>query len=58
MIRRALELEGTCTGEHGVGKGKREFVVIEKGKECVDLMRQMKYVFDPNFILNPGKIFF
>lgn len=32
-------MDGTCTGEHGVGKGKREFVVAEKGKECVRIMR-------------------
>lgn len=58
MIQRALEMEGTCTGEHGVGKGKREFVVAEKGKECVRIMRQFKQMMDPNCILNPGKVFF
>jgi len=56
MARRAISLDGTCTGEHGIGVGKRELLVEELG-EAVDVMAAVKAVLDPKHILNPGKIF-
>jgi D-lactate dehydrogenase (cytochrome) len=53
---RALAMDGTCTGEHGIGQGKQEFLVAELGS-AVDVMRQIKRSLDPKNILNPGKIF-
>lgn len=53
---RALAMDGTCTGEHGIGQGKQEFLVAELGG-AVDVMRQIKRTLDPRNILNPGKIF-
>ena len=53
---RALAMDGTCTGEHGIGQGKQEFLVAELGGS-VDIMRQIKRSLDPMNILNPGKIF-
>jgi D-lactate dehydrogenase (cytochrome) len=55
MVMRALAMGGTCTGEHGVGMGKLDFLVAEQG-EAVALMRQIKKALDPENILNPGKI--
>jgi D-lactate dehydrogenase (cytochrome) len=55
MVARALAMEGTCTGEHGVGYGKMEFLVSELG-EGVSVMRAIKRALDPANILNPGKI--
>ena len=57
MIDRALQVGGTCTGEHGIGLGKRAKLVQEYGSEVVDLMRAIKTAWDPRGILNPGKIF-
>ncbi len=56
MVIRALEMDGTCTGEHGIGYGKIEFLEIEHGN-AVEPMRMIKRSFDPCNILNPGKIF-
>ena len=56
LVRRALEMDGTCTGEHGIGLGKQEWLVEELG-DAVDLMRSVKQALDPQNILNPGKIF-
>jgi len=56
IVERAIDLEGTATGEHGVGIGKRKFIVRQHGK-ALNVMRQIKDVLDPNGILNPGKIF-
>jgi len=53
---RALSMDGTCTGEHGIGQGKQAFLPRELG-EAVDVMRQIKRALDPDNILNPGKIF-
>ncbi len=57
MVKRALEVGGTCTGEHGIGMGKKSKLLMEYGAEVVDLMRLIKQAWDPNSILNPGKIF-
>ena len=56
MIERALRMDGTCTGEHGIGLGKQDWLVEELG-ETVDLMRTVKRALDPQNVLNPGKIF-
>ncbi|MBH66776.1 MAG: FAD-binding oxidoreductase [Rhodospirillaceae bacterium] len=55
MVMRALEMGGTCTGEHGVGYGKIHFLTDEHG-ESMALMRSLKTAFDPQNIMNPGKI--
>jgi len=55
MVTRALQMEGTCTGEHGVGYGKLDYVVAEHG-EAVEVMRTIKRALDPDNIMNPGKI--
>ncbi len=57
MVQRAIALEGTCTGEHGIGLHKMGFLVDEAGAGTVDLMRQIKRALDPKNIMNPGKIF-
>jgi len=56
LVAKTLELGGTATGEHGIGLGKRKYMVTEHG-ESLKWMQQIKSVFDPNGILNPGKIF-
>ncbi|MGH8704858.1 MAG: FAD-linked oxidase C-terminal domain-containing protein [Burkholderiales bacterium] len=55
VVRRALAMEGTCTGEHGIGIGKQAYLIEELG-EAVDLMRDLKRAFDPENLLNPGKV--
>ena len=57
LVQRALRLEGTCTGEHGVGLHKQGFLVDETGEGAVQMMRTLKRALDPKNILNPGKIF-
>ena len=57
LVARALALEGTCTGEHGIGLHKQGFLVDEAGEDAIDLMRAIKRALDPQDILNPGKIF-
>jgi D-lactate dehydrogenase (cytochrome) len=57
MVHRAIALEGTCTGEHGIGLHKMGFLVEEAGAGAVSLMRQLKHALDPHNIMNPGKIF-
>jgi len=55
MVTRALEMEGTCTGEHGIGYGKMDFLAAEHG-EAISVMRSIKLALDPHDIMNPGKI--
>ncbi|WP_423750726.1 FAD-binding oxidoreductase [Salinirarus marinus] len=57
IVDRALELGGTATGEHGIGLGKREFLVAEHGEATVEVMRAIKRALDPRDTLNPGKMF-
>ncbi|KAB8203017.1 FAD linked oxidases C-terminal domain protein [Aspergillus parasiticus SU-1] len=57
MVDRALEMEGSCTGEHGVGLGKKKSLQKELGPETIDVMRSFKKALDPHWLLNPGKIF-
>ena len=57
LVTRALTLQGTCTGEHGVGLHKMGFLVDETGAGAVAMMRAIKQALDPDNILNPGKIF-
>ncbi|HEX5285966.1 MAG TPA: FAD-linked oxidase C-terminal domain-containing protein [Polaromonas sp.] len=57
LVSRALALEGTCTGEHGVGLHKMDFLVLETGDGAVEMMRSIKRALDPKNIMNPGKIF-
>ena len=56
-MRRALSMDGTCSGEHGVGLHKMGFLVEEAGEGAVAMMRTLKRALDPKNILNPGKIF-
>jgi D-lactate dehydrogenase (cytochrome) len=57
LVARALDLEGTCTGEHGVGLHKMDFLRREAGDGAITVMRTIKRALDPDNILNPGKIF-
>ncbi len=57
LVHRALALDGTCTGEHGIGLHKMDFLVRETGAAAIDMMRSIKCALDPDNILNPGKIF-
>lgn len=56
MVKRAIELEGTATGEHGVGLVKRDYLPHEVGDSTVDTMRKLKQAFDPLCLLNCDKI--
>ena len=56
LVARALAMEGTCTGEHGVGLGKQESLRAELGEDVVAVMRDIKRTFDPDNLLNPGKV--
>jgi D-lactate dehydrogenase (cytochrome) len=57
IVRLALAMDGTCTGEHGVGLHKIGFLEEEAGDDALDLMRRIKRALDPDDIMNPGKIF-
>jgi D-lactate dehydrogenase (cytochrome) len=56
LNRRAIEMDGTCTGEHGIGQGKKKYLRIEHGTN-VDTMNLIKSALDPHNIMNPGKVF-
>ena len=56
IVRKAVKLGGTCTGEHGVGIGKRKFMELEHGRSY-ELMKRIKELVDPKGLMNPGKIF-
>ena len=56
LAQRAIRLDGTCTGEHGIGIGKQPYMALEHGDVAIDLMRAIKRAIDPENILNPGKI--
>ena len=55
LVKRALSMEGTCTGEHGIGQGKMKYLAMELG-DSTDYMRMIKKALDPDNIMNPGKI--
>ncbi|KAF8192120.1 FAD-linked oxidase-like protein [Pholiota molesta] len=57
MVKRAIALDGTCTGEHGVGIGKKEYLVEELGEGTVKLMKTIKKAIDPLGLFNPGKLY-
>jgi len=57
LVRRAIAMEGTCTGEHGIGIHKQDFLREECGDGAIAMMRAIKLALDPKQILNPGKIF-
>jgi D-lactate dehydrogenase (cytochrome) len=56
LVERALAMDGTCTGEHGVGQGKMKYLLAEHGAAALEAMRAIKRVLDPQDIMNPGKI--
>ena len=56
LVAAALELDGTCIGEHGVGIGKMHNMLAEHGESGIALMRAIKHSMDPHGILNPGKV--
>lgn len=56
MVQLALDMEGTCTGEHSVGWGKKESLLLEVGTETLGVMKAIKHALDPLWIMNPGKI--
>jgi D-lactate dehydrogenase (cytochrome) len=56
LVERALKMEGTCTGEHGIGLGKMGSMKMELGEDVIDIMRDIKKVFDPENLMTPGKV--
>jgi len=56
LVERSLSMDGTCTGEHGVGQGKIKYIEAEHGKVGLEIMRKIKRALDPDNIMNPGKI--
>lgn len=57
IVKRAIALGGTCTGEHGVGIAKKQYLVEELGPETVELMKTIKRAIDPDNLFNPGKLY-
>lgn len=57
VVQRAIAAQGTCSGEHGIGLHKMDFLVTEAGAGAIDMMRTLKRALDPKNIMNPGKIF-
>jgi D-lactate dehydrogenase (cytochrome) len=56
VVERALAMEGTCTGEHGVGIGKQQYLRKELGDDVISMMRDIKQLIDPENLMNPGKV--
>ena len=56
LVERSLAMDGTCTGEHGVGQGKMKYLLAEHGEPALAAMGAIKRAFDPKGIMNPGKI--
>ncbi len=56
LCKRSIDMDGTCTGEHGIGQGKIKYMYDELGNS-VEIMKEIKKSFDPNLIMNPGKLF-
>ena len=56
LVTQAIQADGTCTGEHGIGLHKMQFMADEHGEDALDLMRALKTAFDPHNIMNPGKM--
>ena len=56
FCRHALELNGTCTGEHGIGIGKMKLLKEELGDDTINVMKSIKRALDPKNLLNPGKV--
>ncbi|WP_419798048.1 MAG: FAD-binding oxidoreductase [Terasakiella sp.] len=56
IVERAIEMDGTCTGEHGIGHGKMKYLESEFGEAGLEIMRSLKKALDPDNIMNPGKI--
>lgn len=56
LMKRVFPMEGTCTGEHGIGVGKKQYLEQELGRPAIDMMRSIKRALDPHNILNPGKV--
>jgi D-lactate dehydrogenase (cytochrome) len=56
LVERALAMDGTCTGEHGVGQGKMKYMAAEHGAAALAVMASIKRALDPQNIMNPGKI--
>ncbi|MGN6376637.1 MAG: FAD-binding oxidoreductase, partial [Sphingomonas sp.] len=57
LVQRAQAMDGTCTGEHGIGIGKQQWLVEELGQDTIEVMRMVKRALDPQDLFNPGKIF-
>jgi len=57
MVKRAIKLDGTCTGEHGVGRGKKKYLEEELGEGTVEVMKSIKKLLDPENLFNPGKLY-
>lgn len=56
LVRRAIDMDGSCTGEHGVGHGKLHYLALEHGEPAIDLMKRLKRACDPVGLMNPGKV--
>lgn len=56
LLERAIRMEGSITGEHGVGIGKKDFMIQELGENTVDMMKTIKIALDPKGLMNPEKV--